>query len=128
MADWQDLVRFQRAGLISSIDENYELFHDAEAEDQEDARQNTIRTMQQFFGQQISVLGFGHEQLGENVLEGMISTEIIRQEAERRGILVTEAEIDTSIAESYSYYDGGLPTPFPTAEPTVEPTPSITPN
>ncbi|MEL6526827.1 MAG: response regulator transcription factor, partial [Chloroflexota bacterium] len=39
----------------------------------------------QFFGQQISILGFGHEQLGDGVLEGMISTELVRQEAEKRG-------------------------------------------
>ena len=127
MADWQDQVRFQRGQLITSITENFELFHDAEAEDQEDARQNTLRTIQQFFGQQISTLAFGHEQIGQQVLENMISLELVKQEAERRGISISQAEIDAEIGEQYSYYDGGLPTPFPTPENTVEPTPSITP-
>lgn len=127
MEDWREQVRFQRAQLISTIDENYELFHDAEAEDQEEARLNTIRTIQQFFGQQLSVLSFGHEQLGEGVLEGMISTELVRQEAARRGITVSADEVDALIGEQYAYFDGGLPTPFPTQEPTVQPTPSITP-
>ncbi len=127
MEDWRDQVRFQRAQLISTIDDNYELFHDAEAEDQEEARLNTIRTIQQFFGQQLNVLSFGHEQLGEGVLEGMISTELVRQEAAKRGINVSSDEVDALIGEQYSYFDGGLPTPFPTEEPTVQPTPSITP-
>ncbi len=127
MADWQDQVRFQRAQIINSIDENFELFNDADAEDQEDAAQNTIRTLQQFFGQQIGVLVNGHEQLGEGVLEGMISTELVKQEAAARGITVSDSEVDALVGERYAYYDGGLPTPFPTAEPTVEPTPSITP-
>ena len=127
MAEWQDQVRFQRGQLITSINDNFELFHDAEAEDQEDARQNTIRTLQQFFQQQIGALAFGHEQIGQTVLENMISLELVNQEAERRGIAISQAEIDTEIGEQYSFYDGGLPTPFPTPENTVEPTPSITP-
>ena len=127
MADWQDQVRFQRGQLITSINENFDLFHDAEAEDQEDARQNTIRTLQQFFQQQIGALAFGHEQIGQTVLENMISLELVSQEAESRGIVISQAEIDAEIGEQYSFYDGGLPTPFPTPENTVEPTPSITP-
>lgn len=127
MADWQDQVRFQRGQLITSINDNFDLFHDAEAADQVDARQNTIRTLQQFFQQQIGALAFGHEQVGESVLENMISLELARQEAENRGISISQAEIDAEIGKQYSYFDGGLPTPFPTPESTVEPTPSITP-
>ncbi|MFT7585994.1 MAG: hypothetical protein ACI9EW_002423 [Cellvibrionaceae bacterium] len=127
MQDWQEQVRFQRAQLISSINDNYELFHDAEAEDQADARENTIRTLQQFFGQQMGALVQGHEQIGQSVIENMISIALVRQEAANRGVTFSQAEIDAEIGQQYSYYDGGLPTPFPTPENTVVPTPSITP-
>ncbi|MEM8857775.1 MAG: SurA N-terminal domain-containing protein [Chloroflexota bacterium] len=127
MRDWQDQVQFQRAQLITTINENYDLFHDPEAEDQNDARQNTIRTLQQFFGQQMGALVQGHQQIGEGVLEGMISTELVKQEAASRGITASASEVDAEIGEQYSYFDGGLPTPFPTAENTPVPTPSITP-
>ncbi|MFK7801899.1 MAG: SurA N-terminal domain-containing protein [Anaerolineae bacterium] len=127
MADWQEQVRFQRGQIITSINDNFELFNDAEAEDQVDARENTIRTLQQFFGQQIGALVQGHEQIGQSVLENMISIELVRQEAANRGITISQAEVDAELGEQYSFYDGGLPTPFPTPENTPIPTPSITP-
>jgi len=127
MADWQEQVRFQRAQLITSINDNFELFNDAEAEDPADARENTIRTLQQFFGQQIGALVQGHEQVGQSVVENMISIELVRQEAAKRGISISQAEIDAEVGEQYSYYDGGLPTPIPTPENTPVPTPSLTP-
>lgn len=127
MRDWQQRVQFERAQLIKSVDDNYELFHDAEAEDQDDARQNTIRTLQQFFGNQMNALVNGHEAIGEGTLEGMISNELVRQEAAARSIAVSSDEVDAAIGEQYQYFDGGLPTPFPTPENTVVPTPSVTP-
>ncbi|MEM9774949.1 MAG: SurA N-terminal domain-containing protein [Chloroflexota bacterium] len=127
MRDWQQRVQFERASLVKSIDDNYELFHDAEAEDQDDARQNTIRTLQQFFGNQMGALVNGHQVIGEQVLEGLISNELVRQEAAARSIMVSADEVDAEIGQQYAYFDGGLPTPFPTAENTPAPTPSVTP-
>lgn len=57
----------------------------------------------------------------------MIDELLIRQEAQSRGIEVTEEEVNAAIGERYSYYDGGLPTPVPTGTNTPVPTPSLTP-
>jgi hypothetical protein len=66
-------------------------------------------------------------QLGQLVLDDMIDDQLIRQNAEVRGISVSEAEVDARIEENFNYFGGVPPTPFPTATPTVMPTPSLTP-
>ncbi len=62
---------------------------------------------------------------GQQTYDAMIEEIIVRQEAEERGITVTEAEIDEE-AELAFGYDAGEPeptrTPFPTPKPTLEPT------
>ncbi len=77
------------------------------------------------------------EAMGEQVLDSMIQDVLIRQEMERRGITVTEEEIDKAIQEAFGYYPEGTPTPEPTATPwatsTLSPTqialltPDVTP-
>ncbi len=77
--------------------------------------------------------------LGESVLNQMVDNVLIRQEAERRGILVTTEEIDKAIQAAFGYFPGGTPTPtvvptsiiFPTLNATeralVPPTPTSSP-
>lgn len=114
LADWRDRVRFQRAQLIIGI------------EDLEETVGGDIGLVQQFAGQQINLL-LQPDVLGQLVLEDMIDEELIRQESERRGISVTEEELEERIEENFNYYGGEPPTPFPTSTPTVIPTPSLTP-
>ncbi|MEN4041700.1 MAG: peptidylprolyl isomerase [Anaerolineaceae bacterium] len=78
-------------------------------------------------------------QLGANVLEAVINDEVIRQEAVRRGITVSEEEVDRQLQELFGFFIDGTPTPAPTATPfatstlnptqlaLVSPTPQITP-
>lgn len=127
MRDWQEQVRYQRAQLIVSINEQYELFYDAEAEDPAAAEAQAIQTVQQFSQQQISLLTVNYQLLGQFVLDRMAEDILIRQAAEERGITVTEEEIDEAVGERFGYYGGGLPTPRPTSSPSPEPTPSLTP-
>jgi hypothetical protein len=114
LGDWQDRVRFQRAQLIIGI------------EDLEETVGGDIGLVQQFAGQQIQLL-LEPEVLGQLVLDDMIDNELIRQEAESRGITVSDAEVDARIEENFNYFGGESPTPFPTGTATVMPTPSITP-
>ena len=67
--------------------------------------------------------------IGQNVLDQMIDDVLIQQEVERRGISVSEEEIQNTIAEAFGFYPRGTPTPFPTStsDPTATALASITP-
>lgn len=55
--------------------------------------------------------------MGASTLEKLSELLLIKEEAERRGITVSEKEIDTFIAENIlQYYPSGTPTPTPTWE------------
>ena len=41
----------------------------------------------------------------------MTEEALLRQEAEARGITVTDAELDEEIGSFFNYFDGELPTP-----------------
>jgi hypothetical protein len=51
--------------------------------------------------------------LGADVLDAMINDEVIRQEAARRGITVTEDEVERSLQEAFGFFIDGTPTPAP---------------
>jgi peptidyl-prolyl cis-trans isomerase D len=53
--------------------------------------------------------------LGETVLDQMVDDLLIRKEAQRRGITVSQADVDQAIEEQFGFYQNGTPTPEPTA-------------
>ena len=73
------------------------------------------------------------------VLNELIDDLIIRQEASRLGITVTEADVDRAIQQTFGYYPEGTPTSAPTSTPdpteiteitatsTVSPSPTVGP-
>jgi len=61
--------------------------------------------------------------LGKEVLDRMVQEELIRQEAARRGLTVSQEEIDRAIEEQFGY-DRDAAAAFLT--PTVPPTPAVT--
>jgi parvulin-like peptidyl-prolyl isomerase len=79
--------------------------------------------------------------LGESVLDQLVDEELVRQEAAKRGITASKAEVDAAIQSAYSFYPNGSPTPtvtptpvtFPTLSPqtlalvTITPTPTLAP-
>lgn len=72
----------------------------------------------QFFGmdfssqlQQIEFQLSAPGTVGQIVLDQMINEEIVRQEAEKRGITVSEEELDEAIRAGYDFYPNGSPTP-----------------
>jgi len=83
----------------------------------------------QYYDQLISQAKTQMASLPIDVLEGLIEEELIRQEAARRGIVVTREEVEIEIEEWFGYYRHP-PTPSPTPiTPTVPftPTPTIAP-
>jgi peptidyl-prolyl cis-trans isomerase D len=77
--------------------------------------------------------------LKRSVLDNLVEERLIRQEAKRRGIVVSEAEVDAAVQEAFGFYKNGTPTPLPVATlaetytpvptltPTVGPSPTVTP-
>ena len=49
--------------------------------------------------------------LGESVLNQMVDNVIIRQEAEKRGIIISAEEVDKAIQDAFGYFPDGTPTP-----------------
>lgn len=107
--EWQERVRFQRVNLLNLY--------------------NTYVFYQQSFGmdttqQQQEVLFYLQtpEALGQQVVDQMIDEAFIRQEAEKRGITVSEEEVQTEIQNEYGFFPGGTPTPTMTATEFLTPT------
>lgn len=101
--EFQERVQLQRVNLVN-VYQQYQFF-------------------QQQFGmdvsQQIQEIEFylqSPESLGQQVVDQLIDEALIRQEAEKRGITVSEAELEQAIQEAYRYFPNG------TATPTVTPT------
>lgn len=59
--------------------------------------------------------------VGQQVIDQMVREELIRQEAAKRGITVSEEELNKAIEEAFGYFPNGTPTPAPTATAFVEP-------
>lgn len=127
LSEWEKQVRYQRARLILLLEDQLQAFTDPDAPNAQEAEIQALSFVQQFMGQQIVALTQAPEVLGEFVLDRMIDDILIRQEAERRGITVTDADIDTFIGETFNYFGGESPTALPSATATVQPTPSLTP-
>jgi parvulin-like peptidyl-prolyl isomerase len=64
------------------------------------------------------------EMVGQEVLDRMIDETLIRQEAEKLGITVSNEEVETSIRENFSFFPDGTPTP--TVTPTEVSFPTLT--
>jgi peptidyl-prolyl cis-trans isomerase D len=105
-ADFQKQVRFNRYRLIDQLQS---LTADP--------------MMLQFFGsyvQQIQAQLSSPAIIGQDVLNTMIEDAIIRKEAERLGITLSEAEVNQELEQAFGFYADGTPTP------TITPTPFAT--
>jgi hypothetical protein len=114
LRDWQDRVRYERAQRIIFLENQYDAFG------------GDVGIIQQFAGQTIMDL-YNSEELGQTVLNLMIEELAARQAAESRGIVITDADVERELAESFNYFGGDSPPPSPTPTQTVMPTPSMTP-
>lgn len=103
MSTFQKEVRFQRFQLINQL-------------------QGIVSDpmMVQFFGtyiQQIYTQLSASNAMGQQVVDALIEDKLVEMEARRRGITVTEEEVDKAFQEAFGYYPDGTPTPTVTATP-----------
>jgi parvulin-like peptidyl-prolyl isomerase len=63
--------------------------------------------------------------VGEDSLNQMVDAALVRQEAEKAGITITDQELDTAMQEAFGYFAQGTPTP--TATSPVLPTSTLSP-
>lgn len=114
--DYQKLYRFQNYQVqrnLQQLQQQQSLYADDEEQ----------KFLYDYLQQNIDQLLARQRSLPQDVLNDMIDNELIRQEAERRGITVNPDELQAHIEKEYGY-DRNPPTP--TATPTLTATQAIT--
>ncbi len=111
-------ARLRRAQLINQVDKTlqYAQFFGNDPQ------------FQQYFQSQIAQaqrLLDNPQALGREVINALIEERLIVQEAQKRGITVSEEEIDRELEATFGYYPNGTPTPQPV--PTLLPTSTLSP-
>lgn len=116
--DFQQRAKFQRRNLIQQY-------------------MNTLQYMQLFgsdeqtqayFQQNLNQINLQLDPvtLGQGMVDTLVNEAIVRQEAERRGLSVSEEEIDKRVEEQLGFFPDGTP-PSPTPVPTTKPTSTLSP-
>lgn len=109
-SEWQSMVRFSRQRVIDqmvNILQNYQLFAQIYGNDP---------SFMSYYASQLSQLQqqLAPEFIGQQVLDNMIETKLLEQEAKKRNVTISEEEIDKMIEEVFGYYRDGTPTLAPT--------------
>ncbi|MGD0574804.1 MAG: SurA N-terminal domain-containing protein [Anaerolineales bacterium] len=125
--DFEMAVRYQRYQLI----QQYQQLASFASYLSGGSQQNVFAQQMQLISSELS----DSQTLGQTVLNSLVQDRIIRQEAARRGIAVSEAEINERIQTLFGYYPNGTPTPSgstltpepATSTPTASPTPAASP-
>lgn len=108
---WQERVQLQRVNLVN-VYQRYQFFQ----------QQFGMDVSQQI--QEVEYYLNSPEATGQLVLDQMVDEILIRQEAEKRGITVSDDEIEQAIKEVYRFFPDG--TPVPTITPTAFEYPTLT--
>jgi len=107
---WQERVQMYRLNLLNTL-QQYQYYQQAFGMDTSQQQQEITTQLQSDLF------------LGETVLNQIIDETLIRQEAQKRGITVTDAEVDERLQGLYNFYPDGTPTP--TITPTEFGTPTL---
>lgn len=95
---WQERVQMYRLNLLNTL-QQYQLYQQSFGLDTSQQQQQITTQLQ------------SDQFLGDTVLNQLIDETLIRQEAEIRGISVTNAEVEEKIQGAFNFYPGGTPTP-----------------
>ncbi|MEI7987396.1 MAG: peptidylprolyl isomerase [Chloroflexota bacterium] len=113
--DFQARVRFERDRMVQQYSQAYQTMQSF----------NDNPDMQKYFQQNLDQLKgeLEPQKMGEQILDRMIKNVLIRQEAVKRGITVSEKEVDVEIQKQFGFQAAGVSatatnTPFPTIMPT----------
>jgi peptidyl-prolyl cis-trans isomerase D len=110
--EFESYVQYSRAQTLNQSFQYY-TFHQQFGE----FGGNFLQTAQSLATQLTQPTTFGRE-----VLDEMIDNLIIREEAAKRGITVSQAEIDEALQTAFGFFPDGTPTPTVTA--TIQSTPT----
>lgn len=105
---WQERIQVERINLLNQY--NYLQFQQNFGIDTTQQQQQVLFTLQ------------SPDILGQQVLDQLVDEELIRQEAERRGISVSDQEIEEAIQSTYQFFPDGTPTPTVTPTDVTLPT------
>ncbi len=119
LKEWQAFTRFDRVQIINQYMQYYQ-FAQMFGSDP-----NTSTQIQQYLQQIAAQLD--PTTLGQQTLNYMVDNVIVEQEAKKRGITVSDQEINDNYQQILGFYPNGTPTPVPSDLPTeVPPTLSAT--
>jgi len=116
--DFQAITRYNRERLVENGLNSYSLINYFANDPQ---TLNYIASQLYQIDEQLKT-----EVIGKHTLDQLIEAVIMRHEAEKRGITVTDEEIQIAIEEAFNFYSYGTPTPAPTSAPRLTSTLSPT--
>lgn len=122
--DYEKMLAYRKANLNISIEQ---LRAQLQRLDPNDKNQEFLV---QYYQQQIEYLESQLDQAPQQALEGMIDDELIRQEAARVGIAISDEQVQLEIEKQFGYdrNPAPLPTPITATTPiTLTPEPTSTP-
>jgi parvulin-like peptidyl-prolyl isomerase len=105
---WQERIQVERINLLNQY--KYLQFQQNFGIDTTQQQQQVLFTLQ------------SPDVLGQQVLDLLVDEELVKQEAERRGITVSKEEIDQAIQSTYQFFPDGTPTPTVTPTDVTLPT------
>ncbi len=106
---FQTFVRYERLQYIQQY-QQYQQFAQLFGSDQ---------TSQSYIQQYLAQIQYQLEpaNLGQSALDYLVANVIIQQEATKRGISVSDAEVNNQLENYFGYYPNGTPTSAPTTVP-----------
>ncbi len=118
--DFQDQVRFDRWQLVRQYQQYEQMSQIFGSDPTFSAQIQSSLTQIQTQLDPSNASTLGNTAMGE-----LVNDKLIEQEAAKRGITVTTAEVDKSLEENFGYYPNGTPTP--TVAPSSAPTSTLSP-